>query len=57
MIAYHSIMNKATGLLLFLLPLGVPFPEFKYSAIVVCAIATLAAIQENVYVIRFINGT
>ena len=42
----HTIMNKITGLLLFLLPLTLPFVELKYSSIVVCFIATFAAIQE-----------
>ena len=50
-IALHTIMNKATGLLLFLLPLTIPFVELKYTAIVVCSIATFSAIQEGVYVI------
>ena len=47
----HTMMNKVTGLLLFLLPLTISFVELKYSAMVVCAIATFAAIQEGVYVI------
>ena len=47
----HTIMNKATGLLLFLLPLTISFVELKYTAIVVCSIATFSAIQEGFYVI------
>ena len=50
-ISLHTIMNKATGLLLFLLPLTISFVELKYTAIVVCSIATFSAIQEGVYVI------
>ena len=50
-ISLHTIMNKATGMLLFLLPLTISFMELKYTAIVVCSIATLSAIQEGVYVI------
>ena len=50
-VAVHSVMNKATGALLFLLPLTIPFLSLKYSAIVVCALATFAAIQEG-YLIR-----
>ena len=46
-VAVHSIMNKATGAMLFLLPLTFPLIELKYSAIVVCAVATFAAIQEG----------
>ena len=50
-VSLHTIMNKATGLLLFLLPLTTSFLELKYTAIVVCSIATFSAIQEGVYVI------
>ena len=50
-IALHTIMNKATGLLLFLLPLTIPFVELKYTSIVVCSIATFSAIQEGFYII------
>ena len=51
LIFLHTMMNKATGLLLFLLPLTISFVELKYTAIVVCSIATFSAIQEGVYVI------
>ena len=50
-IALHTIMNKVTGLLLFLLPLTIPFGELNYIAITVCYIATLSAIQEAIWVI------
>ena len=46
-VAVHSVMNKATGVLLFLLPLTILVFPLKYSAIVVCAVATFAAIQEG----------
>ena len=46
-VAVHSVMNKASGVLLFLLPLTIPAVSLKYSAIVVCAVATFAAIQEG----------
>ena len=46
-VAVHSVMNKVTGALLFLLPLTIPAVPLKYSAIVVCAAATFAAIQEG----------
>ena len=49
-ISLHTVMNKATGLLLFLLPLTIPFLELNYSSIAVCSIATLSAVQEGVYV-------
>ena len=50
-ISLHTIMNKVTGLLLFLLPLTMPFVEVKYTAIAVCSLATFSAIQEGFYVI------
>ena len=49
-ISLHTIMNKITGLLLFLLPLTLSFAELKYSSIIVCSTATFAAIQEAFYV-------
>ena len=49
-VAVHSVMNKVTGVLLFLLPLTIPAVPLKYSAIVVCAAATFAAIQEGHFI-------
>ena len=48
--AVHSVMNKATGALLFLMPLTIPAVGLKYSAIIVCAVATFAAIQEGQFI-------
>ena len=48
--AVHSVMNKATGVLLFLLPLAIPVLPLKYSAIVVCSAATFAAMQEGHFI-------
>ena len=42
----HTLLNKLTGFLLFLLPLSLPFAEIKYSAGLVCTVAFLSAIQE-----------
>ena len=50
-IALHTIMNKVTGLLLFLLPLTISFVEPQYTAIIVCSVATFSAIQEEIWVI------
>ena len=44
----HSILNKVTGALLFLLPLTLSVIDVKYSAAMVCAVATVAGIQEGV---------
>lgn len=46
LISMHTILNKATGFLLFLLPLTLSFIAPTYSSAVVCFIATLSAIDE-----------
>ena len=51
LIVEHTLLNKATGVLLFLLPLSLIWIELKYSAIVVCVVATISAIQEGYYII------
>lgn len=50
LISLHTIMDKVTGALLFLFPLTLHLIEIKYSAVVVCAIATFSAIQEGYYI-------
>ena len=45
--AVHTVMNKVTGALLFVLPLTFRFVELRVTAMIVCAIATFAAIQEG----------
>ena len=52
LISLHTVMNKITGLVLFLLPLTVSFIEVKYSSVAVCSIATVAAMQEGAYIAR-----
>jgi CDP-diacylglycerol--glycerol-3-phosphate 3-phosphatidyltransferase len=49
-VAIHSVMNKVTGILLFILPLTISFIDLKYSAAVVCIIATFAAVQEGHFI-------
>ena len=51
LISLHTMMNKTTGLLLFLWPLTISFAELKWIAIAVCSVATLSAIQEGFYVV------
>ncbi len=51
-ISLHTIMNKVTGLLLFLLPLIISFTDLKYVALVVCSVATFSAIQEGFNILR-----
>ncbi|ORX80919.1 Phosphatidylglycerophosphate synthase [Anaeromyces robustus] len=49
-VSVHSFMNKITGLLLFIFPLTVSIIPLKYSTIIICIFATVAAIQEGYYV-------
>jgi CDP-diacylglycerol--glycerol-3-phosphate 3-phosphatidyltransferase len=46
-VAVHTVMNRVTGVLLFVLPLTVPLVELRYTAPFVCAAATFAAVQEG----------
>jgi len=46
----HTIANKIAGVLLFILPLSLGVIELKYSAAIVCAVATFAAVQEGHYI-------
>ena len=50
LVAVHSVMNKVTGLLLFIIPLTFSTVPLKYSAIPVCALATIAAVQEGHFI-------
>ena len=52
LISIHTILNKVTGFLLFLLPFTIKFIEPIYSSTVVCFMATLSAIDEMYYVRR-----
>ena len=49
-VAVHSVMNKVTGVLLFVFPLTLSFIDLKHSATVVCIFATFAAIQEGHFI-------
>ena len=51
-LAVHSIFNKAAGLLLFLMPLTLSYIGLKYSCIIVCSAATLAAIHEGICIAK-----
>ena len=48
----HTILNKAAGLSLFIMPLTLSCIELKYSCIIVCSIATLAALQECICIAK-----
>lgn len=50
-VTVHSLANKITGAVLFVLPLTLSLIDVSYSAIFVCLAATFAAIQEG-HIIR-----
>jgi CDP-diacylglycerol--glycerol-3-phosphate 3-phosphatidyltransferase len=47
LVSDHSTLNKVTGLLVFLLPLTIPFLDILYTSTIVCAVATAAAATES----------
>ncbi len=49
-VAVHSIMNKVTGALLFMLPLTLSIVPLQYSGIPVCSVATFAAVREGHFI-------
>ena len=51
----HSIINKVTGGLLFVFPLTLGFIDIRYSAVVVCMAATIAAVYEGYLILAGIT--
>lgn len=49
-VAAHTVMNKGTGILLFILPLTLRAFDLKYTGTAVCAVAAFAAVQEGHYI-------
>ena len=47
----HSWINKVAGFIVFLFPLTIPFIDYRYTVIAVCAVATVAAVMELYHVI------
>ena len=45
--AVHSVINKVTGVLVFILPFTLQIINIRYTAVFVCAVATVAAIMES----------
>ena len=45
--AVHSVINNVAGVLVFILPFTIPIINIRYSAPLVCIVATVAAIMEN----------
>jgi CDP-diacylglycerol--glycerol-3-phosphate 3-phosphatidyltransferase len=55
LMAYHTVLNKLTGMMLFVLPFTLQWIEPRYSFAVVCSVATIAAIGEGYYTIKANN--
>ena len=49
-VVMHTVLNKITGILLFILPLTLRVIDLRYSGGFVCAVATCSAIQEGVFI-------
>ena len=43
----HTVANKAAGLVVFLVPFAIPLFGITVPAIIACAVATFAAVQEG----------
>lgn len=54
--AVHSVINKVTGTLVFILPFTLTIINIRYTAVFVCAVATVAAIMESRTVITDFRG-
>ena len=50
LVSVHTLLNKATGFLLFLFPLTLNVIEPIYSAVILCSLATVSAINEMYYI-------
>ena len=50
LVSIHTVLNKATGFLLFILPFTFGFIKPIYSFVMVCSLATVSAINETYYV-------
>ena len=49
LISRHTVLNKVTGLLLFLLPVTISFVDLTYTLPIVCTVAMVAAMHEWYY--------
>lgn len=54
-VSEHTIINKVTGAMLFVLPLTLSFVDLNYSGGIVCVIATIAAVHEG-YMIKSLKA-
>ena len=52
LISIHSVLNKITGVALFLFPLSLTIVETTYSVAIICVFATIASMQEVYFVAK-----
>ncbi len=52
LMSIHSVLNKITGLSLFILPFSQTFIKTTYSIPTICVLATIAAIQEVYFIMK-----
>ena len=52
LVALHTVLNKTTGFVLFILPLTFTFVKPTYTVLVICCLATIAAMQEAICVTK-----
>lgn len=57
LVLLHTMANKVSGLLLFLLPIAYEFVGLKYPAILICLVTSFAAIQEGHLIRRKKEGS
>ena len=50
LILLHTVANKITGFVLFIIPLTIGVIDIKILEILICGIATFSAIQESYYI-------
>lgn len=50
MVAQHTILNKITGILLFIFPIILSVSDYRYIVILLCCLASISAIQEGYYI-------
>lgn len=53
--SYHTVLNKAVGVMLFVLPLTLKIISINISAIPICAVAFIAAVDELVRIVKCKN--
>lgn len=46
----HTIANKITGFILFIVPIIIKYVDLAILGIIICIVATFAAIQEGHYI-------